>query len=259
MEKKKISIDLEKYPREFCDILRNAVIYDSSCSENASVIYIDKDEGYFLKSAEKNSLKTEAELTEYFNKYNLATEVLGYVSYEKDYLLTRMVKGEDCTFKKYIENPCKLTDMLAQRLRLLHEMKISDCPVDRKETYIKSVEENYKKGMFENSLTEKTKKLTADEAYGIYLKEKDCLKNDVLIHGDYCLPNIMLDNWNFSAFIDVGNGGMGDRHIDLFWGMWSIEFNLKDKRYAQRFSDAYGKDKINPEMLDIIGAMECFG
>ena len=85
------------------------------------------------------------------------------------------------------------------------------------------------------------------------------LKTDTLIHGDYCLPNVMLDNWRFSKFIDVGNGGIGDRHVDLFWGIWSLGFNVKSDAYRDRFLDAYGREAVEEEMLPIIGAFECFG
>ena len=85
------------------------------------------------------------------------------------------------------------------------------------------------------------------------------LKSDTLIHGDYCLPNIMLDNWRFSGFIDLGNGGRGDRHIDIFWGAWTLEFNLKTDEYRQRFFDAYGRDLIDVEALRVVGAAETFG
>ena len=39
-----------------------------------------------------------------------------------------------------------------------------------------------------------------------------------------------------------GNGGIGDRHMDLYWGCWSLNFNLKDSVWCSRFLDAYGKD-----------------
>lgn len=85
------------------------------------------------------------------------------------------------------------------------------------------------------------------------------LKTDTLLHGDYCLPNIMLDDWRFSGFIDLGNGGVGDRHVDLFWGIWSLQFNLKTDRYRDRFLDVYGLEMVNEEMFPIISAFEVFG
>ena len=69
----------------------------------------------------------------------------------------------------------------------------------------------------------------------------------------------MLNQWKFSAFIDLGNGGVGDRHIDLYWGLWSLKFNLKTDRYRQRFLDVYGRDKVNEDTLKLIAAAEVFG
>ena len=94
---------------------------------------------------------------------------------------------------------------------------------------------------------------------------KHLLKNEVLIHGDYCLPNIMLDDWRFCGFIDLGDAGVGDRHIDLFWGRWTIGFNLRmigaydDKSYGERFFDAYGRDKINEDILKVVAAKAVLG
>ena len=85
------------------------------------------------------------------------------------------------------------------------------------------------------------------------------LKNEVLLHGDYCLPNIMLKDFKVTTFIDVGNGGIGDRHVDLFWGAWTLWFNLGTDAYRDRFLDAYGRDKIDPDVLTVVGAAEIFG
>ena len=84
------------------------------------------------------------------------------------------------------------------------------------------------------------------------------LVKDAVIHGDYCLPNILLEDWRFTGFIDVGDGGMGDRHIDLFWGVWSLGFNLKTDKWGDTFLDAYGRDRMQPEMLRAVAAAEVF-
>ena len=88
---------------------------------------------------------------------------------------------------------------------------------------------------------------------------KDALRSKVLLHGDYCLPNIILNNWKLSGFIDVGNGGVGDRHIDIFWGIWTLAFNLNTSKYRRRFLDAYGRDKADESILKIVAAAEVFG
>jgi len=71
--------------------------------------------------------------------------------------------------------------------------------------------------------------------------------------------NIILKDGTFSGFIDLGNGGVGDRHIDLFWGLWSLAHNLGTNQYAERFLDGYGREKVDKEVLRIVEAIENFG
>ncbi len=85
------------------------------------------------------------------------------------------------------------------------------------------------------------------------------LKDDALLHGDYCLPNIILSDWKLSGYIDVGNGGIGDRHIDILWGIWTLNYNLGTIKYTDRFIDAYGRDKVDMAMLRMTAAMEMIG
>ena len=236
-------------------------IYDSSCSPEARVYYINKDEGYFLKCGLKGSLKAEALMTEYFHKKGLSARVAEYISLDKDWLLTERIKGEDCIDPKYLASPERLCDVLALKLRELHEIDFSDCPVkNRNESYIALAEKNYREGIYDKSLfPDNWGYASAEEAYSVVAQSKGILKNDVLLHGDYCLPNIILDDWKFSGFIDLGNGGVGDRHIDLFWGVWTLFFNLKTEKYGERFLDAYGRDKLDKDMLRAIAAFEVFG
>ena len=84
------------------------------------------------------------------------------------------------------------------------------------------------------------------------------LRTDALLHGDYCLPNVILDDWRFSGFIDLDHAGLSDRHIDVFWGAWTLWFNLHTSAYCSRFLDAYGRDVIDEGKLAAIAAMECF-
>ena len=205
-------------------------------------------------------MKNEEIMTNYFASKKLSSRVVSYISNEKDWLVTERVKGEDCTFKAYLDNPEKLCDTIADLLRMLHEVDFSDCPIkDRNKTYFDTVDENYKKGVFDPSFMVGVGGLDIDQAYKYVCERKHCFESDVLLHGDYCLPNIMLDDFKFSGFIDLGNGGVGDRHIDLFWGAWTLAFNLKTDRYRQRFFDCYGREKIDEEKIKTVSVIETFG
>lgn len=198
-------------------------------------------------------------MTDYFHKKGLGAQVLEYSSGERDLLLTERVRGEDCTH--YLDEPRRLCDTIATELRSLHELDFSDCPVkDRTGEYIATAHRNYRTGNYDSShFPDSFGYTSADEAYAVLTAGEGALRADTLIHGDYCLPNIMLDSFALSGFIDLGNAGVGDRHIDLFWGAWTLAFNLKTDEYRDRFFDAYGRDKINTDILRTVAAAEVFG
>ena len=253
-------IDME-LPPEIAKFTEGARLFDSSCSPEARVWFVDKDNGYYLKTCGAGTLKKEAEMTVYFHKKGIGAEVLHYVSGERDWLLTERVNGEDCTHAQYLSDPTRLCDTIAAELRKLHETDFTGCPVqDRMKEYFALVKENYKTGNYDkSSFPDSFGYRSAEEAWSVLKEGEGAIDGKVLLHGDYCLPNIMLDNWKFSKFIDLGNGGVGDRHVDLFWGAWTLWFNLKTDKYRDRFFDAYGRDKVDVEKIKIIAAAEVFG
>ena len=260
MKRTRISINAEDFPAQLSEILCGADIYDSSCSTEARVYFIDKGEGYYLKVAAAGTLAREAEMTEYFHSIGLGVKVVSYVSSERDYLLTERAPGEDLTHDDYLSDPIRLAKTMGRLLRELHGRSTEGCPIVRTPEYLNTVRENHKKGVFDISLFgEKQSFSEADEAFAFVEEHAGLLRADVLIHGDFCLPNIMLDGWQFSKLIDVAGGGIGDRHIDLFWGAWTLNFNLGTDEYRDVFFDAYGRELIDPMILRVIEAAECFG
>lgn len=260
MQRQLTELNITDIPVRFHPLLNGARVYDSSCSKAAQVYFIDTGEGFYLKKSPKCSLAKEAAMTAFFHSKGLAPEVLAYESDEFDWMLTRRVIGEDCTDPMYLSDPKRLCDLTAKLLRQLHEVDISDCPVNRTADYLATAQENYRQRRYDITLfPDNWGYATPEEAWAEIEANGDRLASDTLLHGDYCLPNIMLDNWNFSSFIDLDSAGIGDRHVDLFWGMWSLNFNLKTDAFCQRFLDVYGRDRIETERFRTIAAIEVFG
>ena len=248
-------------PSEIERLMCGATLYDSSCSPEARVYYIEKDGGYYLKTASEGALFREAQLGAYFHKKGLSPEVLFYQSGQTDLLLTARAEGEDATHPSFLAEPERLCDTMAYALRALHETEAPDCPVkDRMTEYFHLADKNYHEGKFDPfHFPDGAAFSSPSEAYAHMKNGQGILKNEVLLHGDYCLPNIILKNFSVTSFIDVGNGGIGDRHVDLFWGAWTLWFNLKTDRYRDRFLDAYGRDLVDKNILSVVCAAECFG
>ena len=262
MKRTLLTPDASIFPAAYRPLLANAPVYDSSCSPEARVYFIDRDGGCYLKSAPAGSLKNEAEKTDFFHQKGLGAEVLSYLTEgERDWLLTRAVRGEDCTHADYLADPVRLASLLGETLRALHELPTEGCPApDYLDRYLALAESNYHTGNYDQSaFPDSFGYASAEEAWAILTEGRHLLRADTLIHGDYCLPNIMLNGWKFSGFIDLGNSGIADRHIDLFWGAWTLWFNLHTNRYREIFFDAYGRERVDEDLLRVIAAAEVFG
>lgn len=248
-------------PQDIKGFISGSNIYDSSSSPEARVYFIDKGNGYYLKFSDKGTLEKESKMTEYFYSKGIGAEVLNYISDESDWLLTSAVTGDDCVHEDHLLDPKRLCDTIAYELRKLHETDSTNCPIaDRTADYLATAEKNYRTGNYDKSLfPDSFGYSSAEEAHSVLTAEKGALQSKVLLHGDYCLPNIILDNWKLSGFIDVGCGGVGDRHIDIFWGVWTLWYNLKTDKYRKRFLDAYGRDKADESILKVVAAAEVFG
>lgn len=261
MERKRIDVELDTIPVQFHTLLTDADVFDSSCSPAARVLFIHKDGGYFLKSSAAGSLQREATMTAYFHEKGLSAQVLAYEAGEQDWLLTRALPGRDCLDAMYLNNPLRLCDTTAELLRRLHEAPCADCPAgNRTAQRLALAAQNYETGNVEEGLfPDNWGYASPAEAKAVLDEFGGHLKADCLLHGDYCLPNILLDDWRFSGFIDVAAGGVGDRHMDLHWGLWSLWFNLKTDAYQERFLDVYGRDAVNPDLLRAVAAIEALG
>ena len=78
MKRTEISVNIADFPAPFAGILQNARVFDSSCSPQARVFYIERDGGLFLKRSAAGTLRKEALQTAYFHQKGLSAPVLDY-------------------------------------------------------------------------------------------------------------------------------------------------------------------------------------
>jgi aminoglycoside phosphotransferase len=74
-------------------------------------------------------------------------------------------------------------------------------------------------------------------------------RGDILIHGDYCLPNVLVADGRLTGLIDVGRTGLGDPRLDLAAGVWTLQYNF-GPGHAREFLDAYGAPPMTDQEIE---------
>lgn len=100
-----------------------------------------------------------------------------------------------------------------------------------------------------NTLKEVKTKLRQLDKYNCPFKSS-YYYGDSFIHGDLCLPNIVVDKDNhFIGFVDLEDCGLGDEWYDYAWLIWSFEYNLKTTEFTDELLETLNikmdKDKYN--------------
>ncbi len=249
---------LAQLPSEIKPYVLGKTLIDTSSHSGALVIKVGSE--YYLKIDQTGALKDEAKNVSWFYQAGLGIALIAYVSSDKDYLLTKAAYGQSAL--AFMDQPKLLCQTLANALKKLHQYSPVDFPItDRLEHYQATAEQNYKAGAFyDKALLPYFAITDREDAHQLIISKGHLLRNDAFIHGDACLPNIILkDTQTFSCFIDVGLAGVSDRHIDLFWVIWSLHYNLGTDQYTDYFLDAYGREMVDFERLQLVAAYETFG
>lgn len=216
-------------------------------------------DGLYLKTGVKGSLERERRSLEYFHMHGYAPAVALYESDRSDCLVTEALQGESALSSSLTRDPVRLARALGAALRRFHDGAFADCPF----TYnaadmLTRVRKNAELGRVDASLTRYVGESDPAGLLAFIEDNAAALTDDATLHGDYCLPNVFFDrSYRLTGFIDLGKSGRGDRHYDLFWGVWSLNYNLGADRYGDDFLDAYGRDAVDPLRLRLAGYIAC--
>ncbi|MGT2911607.1 phosphotransferase [Streptococcus cameli] len=249
----------KQFPKEIQSYLTKTDWID--CSGHSGATVLNLQNGYYLKVDHHGKLKEEAALTKYFSDNKLSAPFVTYFSQDPfDYLITKEGKGSPAHL--LLDHPKQVCQTIANCLKELHKQKPDKDQIsNRLPSYHNTALKNYEKGNFyQQALLPRFKIQSKEEAYNLITNPPCHLDANDFIHGDACLPNILLkDASQFSSFIDLGLAGYSDRHIDLYWVIWSLNFNLGNDDYGDYFLDCYGREEIDVEKLRLVAAYEAFG
>ena len=173
-----------------------------------------------MAPADQNAAR-EIRMTDWLqNKLPVPNILHSCVENGTHFLLMSRLEGEMSCERYYMERPALLTGLLAEGLKALWRVDTRDCPCrfsldDR----LLLAEDNVRHGRCEVELVE-------PDTYGPggfrdpehllqWLKEHRPPMDPVLSHGDFCLPNLFLQEDRVSGYLDLGFCAVADRYQDI--------------------------------------------
>lgn len=201
-------------------------------SEASILMYENK----ILKVQENNEeAENEYRMLQYLRDRLPVPEIYAHeISDGKSYILMSKCAGEMACFHEYMKDPAVLCKLLANGLKRLWSIDISDCPSDQSLSH-KLAQARYN---VENDLVDLDN--VEPDTFGEngfqnpaellqWLYENQPEEELVLSHGDYCLPNIFGIHDEVTGYIDLGKTGISDRWCDIAICHRSLSHNYSGK------------------------------
>lgn len=152
----------------------------------------------------------------------------------RSYLLMSRCRGSMACDRKYMEQPEVLCRLLADGLKKLWSVPVSDCPTDQRlSRKLEAAKYNVEHGLVDLDNVEPDtfgeNGFRNPEELLQWLSDHKPEEEPVLSHGDYCLPNLFGVQDRASGYIDLGRMGVADKWCDIALCYRSLSHNVSGK------------------------------
>ncbi|WDZ78990.1 aminoglycoside 3'-phosphotransferase [Ensifer adhaerens] len=174
-----------------------------------------------------------------------------------NWLLLQAVEGTDLASTNL--SPKDRIVVLADALKRLHALDVSDCPFDHRiEKRVAIARTRTQAGVIDESdFDEARLGRTATDLFAELQARIPSTGRLAVTHGDACLPNIIEKNGRLSGFIDCSRLGVADPYQDIALACRSIAHNLGEE-WVQPFLARYGVDRDDAERRDFYCLLDEF-
>ena len=167
--------------------------------------------------------------------------------------MTRCQGHMSCA-ERYMKTPIKQVELLAETLQQLWSIPIENCPCNWSlEKRLQLAATNVASGSVDVTNTQPNTYGNSgfknpEELLGWLMNNKPT-ETAVISHGDFCLPNIFVDNDKLTGLIDLGRAGTSDKWHDIALCYRSLSNNYSGVYNGRKYRGF--KDNILFDALEI--------
>jgi aminoglycoside phosphotransferase len=206
-------------------------------AKNKAPLYlkIDSRDSEFSLAAEKRRLDWLK------NRLPVPEALLFAEDEARSYLLLSEIAGVPAISDSLKNEIPRVIRELVKGLRMIHDLPIQNCPFDMPlEERIEVARERMLSGKvvdedFDDERLGRTASSVFREMSAAVPRGRDL----VFTHGDYCVPNVILNDGSLSGFVDWAEAGIADRYQDLALLARSVGNNF-GREYQKDVFELYG-------------------
>ncbi|MDW0117164.1 aminoglycoside 3'-phosphotransferase [Sporosarcina thermotolerans] len=176
-----------------------------------------------------------------------------------EYLLMSEIKGVNASDQSHRGDLPAMLESLGDGLKAIHCIRIDDCPfIQSLGVKVEEAKNRVANGLVdEDDFDEVRMGRKAIDLYEELVAKRPLDEELVFTHGDYCLPNVIMENQRVSGFIDWGRAGVADIYQDLALAIRSISSNF-GKEYVPFFLEGYGITELDESKVEFYQLMDEF-
>jgi aminoglycoside phosphotransferase len=261
-------IDIHELPAAMRDLLAGATWHDETFGFSGVQVFRiarPSEPVYYLKIAthpHRQELLAEQELLVWLQgRLPVPAVAAWHEDNERSYLLISEIPGIMSYNDAFKQNIPALIRLLAEGMRLIHRVDIQHCPFDQRlAARMEQARQRVEAGLVdEGDFDRQRQGMRAGEVFQMLIASQPSQEDLVFTHGDYCLPNVLIDpdRMHLNGFIDWGRAGIADRYQDIALATRSLTYNF-GPGWEELLWQAYGLEQVDHAKIEFYKLLDEF-